>query len=130
MENGLLEDRMDRLERNVEKMQKSLESLSDIVEDVNQNIKTMNSGLYGDEKNRHKGIIQKLDVLEQDVLFLQAEIEKLQKKDAEKDTVSVVKKNVWYTIWEYVKITSVALIVIYLLIKGILTVPELLKLFL
>lgn len=109
------EEQINKLESTVGEIKSKLDGLHDILARLNENIKTMNVGLYGDEKNNHIGVIERQKMLEDKISFLERKIVEIEKINKEQDTLIKAKKNVFMMIFEGVKWISL----IYLVAKGV-----------
>lgn len=115
------EQHIGQLDMDVQEIKKKLTDFYDILAEVNENIKTISTGLYGDEKNNHKGIISKYESLDAKIKELETKIVEIQTKNIEQDLLLKTKKNIWTQILEYIKWAGL----IYLVTKGVFGVDSL-----
>lgn len=107
--------KIDRLEMDVTEIKQKLNDLYDILAQVNETMKTMNAGLYGDEKNNHPGVIERQREIEKEIVLLKQEIAGIHTKNREQDLALKTKKNYLSLGFEIVKYAAL----IYLVAKGI-----------
>jgi len=117
-------------EQQLAKMEKEVSSLSGKVDTILQLVQKMDVGLYGDEKNKHTGVIEKQILLEQEIESLKEKIEVLNKRNSEQELAYKTKKSFKDELIEYAKELGKWIIngvVVYLVIKGIVSPEALLK---
>src|SRR6478736_45353 len=100
--------------------------ISDIKENVNtilQLLQKVDVGLYGDSKNKHKGVIDKQIDLEDEIDDLKRQIHEIHRRNEDKEIESKTKKSLKTEAIETAKDTFkwvIKAIVIYLILKGVL----------
>lgn len=115
------EQEITELKTDMSEIKDKIADVYDILAQVNENIKMISIGLYGDEKNDHTGIIEKHRLLESKIKDLETRISQIDKKNIEQDILLGAKKNIWSKILEYVKWAGL----IYLVIKGVFGIDSL-----
>lgn len=117
------EQHIERLEKEVVEIKRNLDKLISLVEE-------MNSGLYGDEKNNHIGVIKRQSLLEEEVKNLKNQIEQIKAKNIEQDIAINARNNYKTEImnWlRYITVGIIQIIVIWAIIKGTVSPDALLK---
>jgi len=118
-----LEARMDGFEKNQVRTKETLGELVALV-------KEMNKGLYGDERNKHTGVIDRQYQLEKKIDDLDLMIHAIIKKNNEQDIEIDAKKsnnNVWINWGQRAIRIVIECIVIYAVLKGVVEVDALHK---
>ena len=122
------EEQFEGLEKRVEHIEKGLNEALELLSTAIDKLDTINTGIYGDAKNRHEGLLErvsnlesKLESLEKERLLADIEKEKERvKAEAEKTT----KKTTWNTVIDILKWIGLG----FLLLKGFIDIDALLKL--
>lgn len=115
------EQEITELKTDMSEIKDKIADVYDILAQVNENIKMISIGLYGDEKNDHTGIIKKHKLLEDKITELERRITQIDKTNLEQDILLGAKKNIWSKILEYVKWAGL----IYLVMKGVFGIDSL-----
>jgi len=83
----------------------------------------MNTGIYGDKKNKHKGVLEKQEELEKEIETLKVQIKEIHEKDKEQDLSFNIKKTFKQEMVDVSK-DFIKLIIqfvgLYLVLKGIM----------
>jgi hypothetical protein len=109
-------DKIDQLEKEMTQVNKSLEIIEGNLETLLKNVDKINVGLYGDEKNDHPGIIERVRALEK----------RMNEKDIldKEQTAGINAKNKFKVdLWFIIKVIGGIIssgIVWYLIFRGIL----------
>ncbi len=111
-----LEEQISNLEQRIDTIEANLESKLD---EINDGLKNISRGIYGDPENKATGLIEKLMALEKRV----QDIEKKQEVEViKKDTIGVISSKA-------VKIFGI-IMMIYLIFKNVVGVDTIIELFL
>jgi len=112
---------IEKLDMDVREIKEKLDGVYNILGQVNESLKTLNLGLYGDEKNNYPGVIKRQETLEQKLSRLEKEIEDIHKKNKEQDVALQTKKNIWLQGLDAIKWGAL----VYLVIKNAFGVDSL-----
>jgi hypothetical protein len=116
-------DKIDQLEKEMAQVNKSLEIIEGNLETLLRNVDKINVGLYGDEKNDHPGVIERLKELER----------RMNEKDIidKEQTAGInARKELKITWWTILKIVGGIIgsgVAWYLVFKGSIGADNLLK---
>lgn len=108
------------------KVEKEVKDLNGKVDTILQLVQKMDVGLYGDEKNKHAGVIEKQAILEREIERLNEQIEIIHKKANDQDIAINTKKttkNEWIEYGKDIGKWIVNAVVFYLVVKGMMS-PE------
>lgn len=117
-------------EEQLSKVEKEVKDLNGKVDTILTLVQKMDVGLYGDEKNKHTGVIEKQEVLEQEVKELKAQIEAIHKKSNDQDIAIRTKsstKSEWIDYAKEIGRWIVNGIILYLILKGTMSPDALLQ---
>jgi hypothetical protein len=103
-----LETRVLGMEDKLGEALKALKSISDQLEAIGL-------GIYGDEKNRHVGLLQRQEDTNREIGEIQRRLTQIEDKNAEQDIALKAKKTLWVQVLEIVKWLGLA----YLVLKGV-----------
>lgn len=106
---------IEKLDMDVREIKEKLDGVYNILAQVNESLKTLNLGLYGDEKNNHPGVIKKQESLEQKIALLEQKIKDIEIVNDRQEIALKTKKGVWSLGLEVIKYAAV----LYLVAKGI-----------
>jgi chromosome segregation ATPase len=111
-------------------MDKELIDIKDNVTTILQLVQKMDAGLYGDPKNKYRGVIDKQSALEEEIESLKAEILAIHKKNNDQDLEIKAKKSLRSELIEYGRELGkwvINIIVMYLIFKGLVDADAMLK---
>jgi hypothetical protein len=122
--------RIDQIEKEMEAINKSLADITDILGKLNENVKKVSFGLYGDKDNDQIGIIEKQRSLENRILDIEKRLAANdlvnEKQNAAIDAERDLKVN-WWNIIKWVGGFIAQGVIWYLIFKGILQPSDGLK---
>ena len=110
-------------EEHISKVEKDVNDINKKVDTILSILQKMDVGLYGDEKNKHIGVIEKQILLEREIIELKQQIEDIHKKSSDQDIAINTKKSTKSEWIEFVKELIKWLIngtIVYLVFKGVL----------
>src|SRR6187401_1826560 len=110
-------------EERIAKMEKEISDVNEKVDTILQLVKEMNIGIYGDAKNRHRGVIDKQNDLEGEIDDIRKQIFEINRRYDDKDLESKAKKTFKSELIEYAKDAfkfGVKAVIVYLILKGVL----------
>ncbi|MFN7465254.1 MAG: hypothetical protein ACK53T_01395 [Planctomycetota bacterium] len=115
--------RLDSLEQDMQELKVDLGEVSKKLDEVLELVYTMNTGIYGDKKNKHKGVLEKQEELEKEIETLKVQIKEIHEKDKEQDLSFNIKKTFKQEMVDVSK-DFIKLIIqfvgLYLVLKGIM----------
>ena len=114
-------DTIEKLEMDVNEIKAKLDGVYNILAQVNESLKTLNLGLYGDEKNNHPGVIKKQETLEQKIALLEQKIKDIEAVNERQEIALKTKKNIWIQGLDFIKWGAL----IYLVVKNAFGVDSL-----
>lgn len=117
-------------EEHISKVEKDVNDINKKVDTILSLVQKMDVGLYGDEKNKHLGVIEKQSLLEKEIDELKDQIEAIIKKRSEEDIATITKKSFKLEVIDYTKELGkwlIKAIVVYFVLKGTLNPEALLK---
>ena len=118
-------------EEQIAKMEKEISDVNEKVDTILQLVKEMNIGIYGDAKNRHRGVIDKQNDLEGEIDDIRKQIFEINKRTDDRDLEVKTKITFKSELIEGFKETfkfCIKAVIIYLILKGVLGPDTLLKL--
>lgn len=107
----ITQQQFEMLEKRVQSLEDKLDTQYKILESINKSLKSLVSletGLYGDEKNRQEGLVDRVRRLEEKLI-------EMEKAALAKEVSKSTQKSTWYIVLEVAKWAAVA----YLVAKGI-----------
>ncbi len=115
--------RLDSLEQDMQELKVDLGEVSKKLDEVLELVYTMNTGIYGDKKNKQKGVLEKQEELEKEIETLKVQIKEIHEKDKEQDLSFNIKKTFKQEMVDVSK-DFIKLIIqfvgLYLVLKGIM----------
>jgi len=130
------EEQINKLEGRIENIEEKMGSQLELMGAMNEELKRLNRGLYGDKDNQTKGLIERQQDDEKRLLDLEkrvADIEKTFVKDISEikdiNKTSDIKKNTVREVLVVIKEWGFVILVIMLILKDTLKVDSLLDIF-
>ena len=115
--------RLDSLEQDMQELKVDLGEVSKKLDEVLELVYTMNTGIYGDKKNKHKGVLEKQEELEKEIETLKVQIKEIHEKDKEQDLSFNIKKTFKQEMvdvsTDFIKLI-IQFVGLYLVLKGIM----------
>lgn len=130
-----LTDRMKNLEDRIESIEKQFGSQIEIMSSINEEMKRISRGLYGDKDNQTKGLIDRQREDEERLANLEARIADIEKTWngeistlKEKQATEVLKKDTLMDLVKKVKDWAITILIITLVLKNVVSIDFLLEL--
>jgi predicted nucleic acid-binding Zn-ribbon protein len=104
-------------------MDTELLSMKGDISTILQLVQKMDTGLYGDSKNKYEGVIDRQHYLEEEIYKLKEEVQKINNKTHDTDITSTTKKGFKIELIENSKELGkwiINIIVIYMILKGLI----------
>src|SRR5690348_4883786 len=93
------EEQYNKMDKDVAEVKQKITSVESEISDIKENVNTilqlvqkMDTGLYGDAKNRHRGVIDKQNDLEDEIDDLKKQISEINRRNEEKSIEANAKK--------------------------------------
>jgi chromosome segregation ATPase len=125
-----LEKDVDEIKGKIASMDSELASIKDGVSEILQLVQKMDTGLYGDSKNKYEGVIDRQHSLEEEMFKLKEEIRLIHKKNNDQDLEIKARKSLRSELIEYGRELGkwvINIIVMYLIFKGLVDADAMLK---
>lgn len=129
------EEQINKLENRIKDIETSLEKQLDIMASMNEELKKITRGIYGDKENQTKGLIERQLDDEKKLLELEKRVGDLESKvikeytEIKDDTkVEKIRKNTIIEVLKKIKEYGVAILILMLVIKDIAGIDNLLQL--
>lgn len=118
--------RLETLEQDMHSLKAELGDVNKKIDEILDLVSSMNVGIYGDRKNKYKGVLEKQEEIDKEIEELKVQIKAIQDKDREQDLNFSVKRTFKQeaveVTKEFVKLV-IQLVGLYLVFKGIM-IPD------
>ncbi len=127
-----MEDKLKELESDLKKEMEDITVTLAVIEkslkELNESVRRMNTGLYGDEVNDHIGVIERQKTLEDRLRNLEGRLDSMDKNRIEQLAAKTAEKEQrvnWMYWGKIIFRIVVEMIIIYMVIKGTMTIDKL-----
>lgn len=131
------EEQINKLEERIEKIEERMSDQYDILSSMNEELKRINRGIYGDKDNQTDGLIDRQRIDEKRLLELEDRVKNIEKNINEKVAgiegnikQEDIKKTTTQELLKKIKEWGVVIIIGFLILKDIIGVDSLLEVFL